>query len=234
MMMTWLWHTQCIPKNHLWRLQNSAVGQSLMRKDWPPSQVCQNWMREEDSIYLPMLLALPRRICAVVVPPTITNSYDASCMFNPSMLLNQGSVGALYEFPSLVPFDQIRCHLKTVPAAWETRYPPFKPGTLIMPICKCKSTKHPKGFNNRGGIHTENKMGPISCTVHILAFWISMGSVPGTWWSGLCWDSLKLAGGPAGVEIALQHSRIWVDDGSLFKREGKGVEQIYEGNQDQY
>jgi len=76
----------------------------------------------------------------VVAPPAIASSYSVSCMFNPSMLLKQGIVGALYEFLSLMPFGQSRRRLKTKPAAQKTQYPPFKPGTVIMLICKSKST----------------------------------------------------------------------------------------------
>jgi hypothetical protein len=68
--------------------ERSAVGRSFIMNAWPP-----------------ISFALPGRTCAVVTPPAMASSYDASWVFNPSILRNQGKMGALREFVSLAPFS---------------------------------------------------------------------------------------------------------------------------------
>lgn len=69
----------------------STVDLNLITNAWPP-----------------ILLALPGRIWAVVTPPAIASSYDASCVLRPSILRSQGRIGEFRELPSFAPTDTFK------------------------------------------------------------------------------------------------------------------------------
>lgn len=84
--------------------ERSAVGRNFITKDCPPMQQDKSRYTPKSVVeHPPILFALPGRICAVVTPPAIASSYDASCVLRPSMLRSQGRMGALREFVSLAP-----------------------------------------------------------------------------------------------------------------------------------
>lgn len=67
--------------------------------------------RSERNLDSPMLFALPGRTWAVVTPPAIASAYESSCVLSPSMLRSQGRMGALREFVSDAPKDEINVKL---------------------------------------------------------------------------------------------------------------------------
>lgn len=94
--------------------ERSAVGRNLMTKACPP-----------------MLFALPGKICAEVTPPAIANSYDASCVFRPSMLRSHGRIGLCTEFPSEAPG---KCEHDLFRAS--SQHIPERLGELYTPMCE--------------------------------------------------------------------------------------------------
>jgi len=142
------------------------------------------------------------------MPPAIASSYDASCVFSPSMLRSQGRIGFLREFPSDAPGKkdynlEHRGKRHDVPLRAGDEYTPIweckstSPGVIHFPATSNTLTSPPPlafaAANRFGGMYPTATINPLSSStspytisvplrapVHILAFLSRVGGVPGT------------------------------------------------------